>query len=270
MDVSSLSPVIAFPQLHDETTMGVAPVLTYQATFVRGGLFLDVAAQHNIMDGTGLFHSVRLLAEIMRNEQPSPTEVAHGNQDRRSLFRLLAPDEPSLDHSHLLRESLVAPAMNPTIVDCRHSRPAWSFFRVCKADMVTLKAQADRVVHIVISDDPRHAARPSVAKSLTSSPNSHAPWIHDVLSVSLANRVTTTGLRVRGSILLRISALSFLSKRDLLFIEGKQFKVPFAFGIKFAMNLFCICFYLTCDIISRVREVIITSMPSIEEPLEAI
>ncbi|KAB8226755.1 hypothetical protein BDV33DRAFT_227099 [Aspergillus novoparasiticus] len=96
-----LSSRVAFPETYQDTEEDPAPVLDFQANIVRGGLLLDLAAQHNIIDGTGIFQIINLLATALRGDQFPLFQLHEGNRDRRDLVRLLGPDEALLDHSEL-------------------------------------------------------------------------------------------------------------------------------------------------------------------------
>ena len=142
LDGKLLGPVIAFPETYEETKANPARVLVIQANFISGGLLLDVASQHNFIDGGGLFHCVSLLAKLLRGETLSDFEVQQGNRDRRNLIPLLRDDEPMLDHSHLKRPSV-------TTASTVGKRPpaAWHCFRFpsTKVEENKNRANADLV-----------------------------------------------------------------------------------------------------------------------------
>jgi len=143
LDGGILAPVIAFPELYDESKDGPAPVILYQANFIKGGLLLDVAGQHNIIDGGGLLHSLGLLAKLMRGEQLQATELSNGDRDRRTLVQLLSPDESMLDHSHLRREP-VPELSNPVPTTAvKQPEASWCFFRFSAASISGLKSKAN-------------------------------------------------------------------------------------------------------------------------------
>ncbi|RAL11874.1 FAD/NAD(P)-binding domain-containing protein [Aspergillus homomorphus CBS 101889] len=96
-------PRVAFPEPYpdDDDETNPAPVLDFQANWIEGGLALVIAAQHNIIDGNGMFQIVNLLAYSLRHEPFPEQAVREGNIDRRSLIPLLNDDEPMDDHSEL-------------------------------------------------------------------------------------------------------------------------------------------------------------------------
>jgi hypothetical protein len=124
LDGAILAPVPAFPHIYDDAELNPAPVIVLQANVIRGGLLFDIAGQHNIIDGGGLMRVLVLLAKSMRGEPFSAEELEHGNRDRSKLVQLLQPDEPMLDHSHLLREPLgtVQPRVNRPPAQWRYVR----------------------------------------------------------------------------------------------------------------------------------------------------
>jgi hypothetical protein len=106
-DPAVLCPCVAFPQSYQETEDDPAPVLALQANFIKGGLLLDVAAQHNIMPGGGILQFLALLSKVMAGQDISEFEIEQGNLDRRNMVRLLGPDEVSIDLSRFDRPSLL-------------------------------------------------------------------------------------------------------------------------------------------------------------------
>ena len=142
LDGSILGPVKAFPETYQESEADPAPVLVIQANFIKGGLLLDAAAQHNFIDGGGLFHSLRLFAKALRGEPFSPVELEQGNRDRRTIIPLLKSDEPLLDHSHLIcppippSNGVPAPPPNP-------NNAAWYTFRFPASALSSLKDRAN-------------------------------------------------------------------------------------------------------------------------------
>ncbi|KAF9895180.1 hypothetical protein FE257_000082 [Aspergillus nanangensis] len=111
-----------FPEQYHETEDDPAPVMDIQANIIRGGLLLDIAAQHNIVDATGIFQIGNLLAICMRGEQIPKPMILEGNRDRRALISLLGKDEPLLDHS-----DNQGPASFPTLtLDLLRASRWWS------------------------------------------------------------------------------------------------------------------------------------------------
>jgi hypothetical protein len=114
-------------------------VIALQANFVRGGLLLDFAAQHNFIDMSGIEQCYSLLATALRGE-PFPSDaIAQGNMDRRNLVPLLEADEPVLDHGQFVRpgrDNMPPPPAEPD------SPFSWRYFRFSPAKLAALKVMA--------------------------------------------------------------------------------------------------------------------------------
>jgi hypothetical protein len=157
LDGSILATLPAFPQIYSDTELNPAPVFSLQVNIIYGGILLDAAAQHNVIDGGGVFRILDLLAKALRGEPFSDDEKKHGNRDRSNLIPLLLPEEPMLDHSHLLRE----PLSGAQIVT---QRPAarWQFVRIPALKVAALKDTANEDVRdaqgtFVSTNDARSA-----------------------------------------------------------------------------------------------------------------
>ncbi|PYI00386.1 hypothetical protein BO78DRAFT_438970 [Aspergillus sclerotiicarbonarius CBS 121057] len=83
----------AFPIPYPADTQPV-PVLDIQANLLPGGLLLTLAAQHNIIDASGIFQVASLLARLTRGESIPEAEIREANLDRRNLIALYADHEP--------------------------------------------------------------------------------------------------------------------------------------------------------------------------------
>lgn len=139
LDGNILAPRKAFPESYQETEADPAPVMAFQANFIKGGLLLDCAAQHNFVDMSGIEQCFNLLAAALRDEAFSPNAIVQGNRDRRNLVPLLQSDKPSHDHSQFKRpplSELPIPRLEP---DCVFS---WRYFRFSAARLSQLKALA--------------------------------------------------------------------------------------------------------------------------------
>ncbi|RAK97279.1 transferase family protein [Aspergillus ibericus CBS 121593] len=86
----------AFPIPYPEDTDPI-PVLDLQANLLHGGLLLTLAAQHNIIDASGIFQVASLLARLTRGESIPTAEIHEANRDRRNLISLYADHEPLCD-----------------------------------------------------------------------------------------------------------------------------------------------------------------------------
>ncbi|UKZ67822.1 uncharacterized protein TrAtP1_008981 [Trichoderma atroviride] len=156
LDGSLVAPVVAFPQSYEESDLKPAPVISFQANFVKGGLLLDFAAQHNTMDLSGMCQCLHLLAEAMRGDEFSALELEQGNRDRRHVVPLLRPEEPLLDHSHMIR--LPNPSLSSGVPPgpSQHgiiNQPVWNWhtFRFSATSLRALKELASQYT---ASSDP--------------------------------------------------------------------------------------------------------------------
>ncbi|PTU22072.1 hypothetical protein P175DRAFT_0434688 [Aspergillus ochraceoroseus IBT 24754] len=102
----------AFPLTYPQD--GLAPVLEIQASLIQGGLLLDLAAQHNIIDATGIFHMAGLLARLMDSPPGDiqKPEIQLGNCDRRNLIPLLPDQEPLPDSLSVLKPERFPPQLD--------------------------------------------------------------------------------------------------------------------------------------------------------------
>ncbi|OJJ06470.1 hypothetical protein ASPVEDRAFT_32767 [Aspergillus versicolor CBS 583.65] len=151
-DGDALAPVVAFPESYEESDTKPARVFVIQANFIKGGILLDAAAQHNFIDGGGLFQCMQLFATALRGEPFSDQQVQQGNRDRRTLIPLLGPHEPMLDHSHLK-----CPSALTTPIRARHSGrapAAWHFVRLSSTSVSKIKQQANLDLQRENSDTP--------------------------------------------------------------------------------------------------------------------
>ncbi|PKY00459.1 hypothetical protein P168DRAFT_243913 [Aspergillus campestris IBT 28561] len=127
----------AFPERYVESDEDPAPVIEIQANLVEGGLLLNIAAQHNIIDGNGIFQVANLLSTLFRHETIHPLELDEANRDRRVLIPLLGPDEPLLDHSEL-RPPAMRPMIFPSLANFQ-----WACFRFPPVSSTTILTEAN-------------------------------------------------------------------------------------------------------------------------------
>ena len=140
-DPNVLAPCVAFPQSYQESESSPAFVSALQANFIDGGLLLDIATQHNIMDGVATYQMLTLLAKALRGEEFSDVDIEQGNRDRRNMVRLLGPSEPLSDLlSDFCRPSLLEAAGLPS-VPAPHGE--WCFFRFPAQKLAELKSIAN-------------------------------------------------------------------------------------------------------------------------------
>ncbi|KAE8356275.1 transferase family-domain-containing protein [Aspergillus coremiiformis] len=149
-----LSPRKAFPESYQETDDDPAPVLDFQANIIRGGLLLDLAAQHNIIDGTGIFQIINLFATALRGDQFPVFQIHEGNRDRRSLIRLLGPNERLLDHSELKPSVIIKAAPPPELL----APYKWRYYRFPSHAVTKIREMANST--------PEDSEQPTMSVSL--------------------------------------------------------------------------------------------------------
>ena len=133
LDGNILAPRKGLPSSYDKEEEP-APVFIIQANFVKNGLLLTFAAQHNIMDMNGQGHLITLFAKALRGESFTQTELTEGNRDRRNLIPLLGPNDPLRDLSMFIVNADTPPPQ---------PYPAtWVYFRFSREKLNELKAKA--------------------------------------------------------------------------------------------------------------------------------
>ena len=140
-DSHVLAPYRAFPEGYQDSEDDPAPAALFQANFIKGGLLLNLAVQHNLIDGGGLFQLLKLLATAMRGEEFPEKAVQQGNRDRRKIIPLLGEDEKMLDFSHL---RLPPPSQRPPPRDGPRPPAPWCYFRVPAEKAKEIKALATK------------------------------------------------------------------------------------------------------------------------------
>ncbi|KAL9112780.1 MAG: hypothetical protein Q9227_003083 [Pyrenula ochraceoflavens] len=177
LDGSVMGPHRAvFPESYQDSVVDPAWVMKVQASFIQGGLLVDMVAQHNILDLGGIEQCFNLLATAMRGE-PFPVEaIAQANMDRRTVVDLLQQNESLKDHSNFYRPDLTALPPPPREPDSPFS---WCYFRFSADKLAELKNLATQVK----DSDP---SIPPVSSN-------------DVLTAFCWQRVTAIRLRRRGT-----------------------------------------------------------------------
>ncbi|KAI1386653.1 transferase family-domain-containing protein [Hypoxylon trugodes] len=100
IDTEKLTPVPGFPKKFEDSDENPAHVVRLQVSFIRRGVVVDFAFEHNMGDASGHFGFVKLVAIAMRGEDFPPSFHKVASRDRRNIISLLGPNEPMLDHSH--------------------------------------------------------------------------------------------------------------------------------------------------------------------------
>ncbi|EAW07078.1 putative trichothecene biosynthesis acetyltransferase [Aspergillus clavatus NRRL 1] len=180
LDGKVLAPRTAFPESYQESDEEPAPVLVFQVNLVEGGILVDCAAQHNIIDMTGIEQCFVLLATAMRGEAFPLHAIEQGNRDRRSIVPLLRDGKPRLDHSQFKR-TVSSERPDPTVLG-QGSGYFWRYYRFSRSQLAQLKEQAQE----------GFGGLP---------PDSQVPYIstNDALSAFCWKRIGTVRLRRGGA-----------------------------------------------------------------------
>ncbi|EED22649.1 trichothecene 3-O-acetyltransferase, putative [Talaromyces stipitatus ATCC 10500] len=144
LDGAVIGPKNAFPASYEESETDPAPALLIQASFLTGGLVLDFAAQHNMSDGGGVLAMLNVIATALRGQEIPASTIEAANLDRRTVIPLLGPEEPLLDHSHLIRPP--PPAVRRPLP----SLLAWCFFRFSSEKLNAIKTEASNPAHLTV------------------------------------------------------------------------------------------------------------------------
>jgi hypothetical protein len=169
LDGAVIGPKNAFPVSYEDSETDPAPALLIQASFLKGGLILDMAAQHNMSDGGGILAMLNVIATALRGQEITASTIEAANLDRRTVIPLLGPEEPLIDHSHLIRPP--PPAVRPP----PPSPLTWCFFRFSAEKLNAIKTEAS---------DPAHLTVPFISRD-------------DALCAFLWKRITAVRLRRR-------------------------------------------------------------------------
>lgn len=194
LDGSILCPFPGFPLSYEEAKIGPAPPVAIQANFIKGGVLLNFSNQHNVMDATGLFTFIMLIAAAMRGEGLPEKIVEAANLDRRGVIPLLPPGEPMKNHDHLRRPpapALPTPAQTPP----PQARPSykWAYWRIPKTKIAEIKALA--------TPPPPHPSSTSSSPS-DQQPSKNFISTNDALSAFYWSRLAHIRLSLTPSLLL--------------------------------------------------------------------
>ncbi|KAH6658937.1 trichothecene biosynthesis acetyltransferase [Truncatella angustata] len=138
LDGSLLCPLPGFPLSYDVAKIGgAAPVVAVQASFIRGGVIINFSNQHNVMDASGMFVFIMLLAIAMQGKSLPQAYIDQANSDRTKVIPLLEPGEPLRDHSHLLKQVDLPPSVKAPPIPSE-----WAFFRLRQDGIPQIKAAA--------------------------------------------------------------------------------------------------------------------------------
>jgi hypothetical protein len=148
LDGSVLTPWPGLPLPRGLT--GPAPVITLQANFMLGGLFLNMSTHHTVLDGTSFFQLAKLLATVLRGDDISTADLEQANRDRSRVVDLIPRGQPLKDHSHLRRPPGYQFVFPP-------SPPTWCYFKMAVTGLSKLAKTVHDPSRPVTDDDILHA-----------------------------------------------------------------------------------------------------------------
>ncbi|KAJ5092598.1 hypothetical protein NUU61_007468 [Penicillium alfredii] len=136
LDGSLLSAETSLPDSYTETDTSPAPALTLTVSWIRNGLLLNCAAQHNVLDMGGIDQIFGLLATALQGREFGKTAIEINNCDRLTVFPLLGPEEPKCDHGQMRRPSSLNPSLRSPPPP--GPQPAFHHFRFSAAHLADL------------------------------------------------------------------------------------------------------------------------------------
>lgn len=153
LDGQVLCPVPGFPMPYKVDELGDPPVCLVQINFIKGGALVNFSNQHNVMDGTGMFKVITLLASVLNGDPISAETIDQGNRNPATAVPLYGPEEHIRDHSWLKWSGKLPPTNSSP-------RPArWSQLRFSRKAAQKVKAIAsdrngyDPTVPFISSED---------------------------------------------------------------------------------------------------------------------
>lgn len=144
LDESLFAPRMTIPTPEEQKKPW--PVVATQATFIKGGLILTFAAQHNVMDMMGQAAFMRLLSKACNGETPSEQELEIGNRPRTNLFPLLEQDTAHQVHHQIGKKDGRPPETH---------RSSWAYFFFSDQGVSSIKSAANETLSsgFVSADD---------------------------------------------------------------------------------------------------------------------
>jgi hypothetical protein len=155
LDGEILSPKRGFFHMYDPDKE-VMPVFNLQANFIKGGLLLCFAAEHNCLDMNAQGQAIRLFAAAC-GEEPQPfsdVHIAAGNIDATAVFPFLEEGEEPLEHTEMRCPSSLGHAPPTPRADAVAA--PWVICRISRDNIAQLKHEASQNlanVPYVSSDD---------------------------------------------------------------------------------------------------------------------
>ncbi|KAJ4390926.1 hypothetical protein N0V93_004525 [Gnomoniopsis smithogilvyi] len=146
LDGSLLTPPIISSWIAAEQP---APVIIFQASFVKGGLILGTFGNHTQMDCVGMGEITKMMAKIMSGTGLSEDELTLGNQARGHVIPLLGDEyQPSYGPGTELDDVYLKPTSFSTAAGFANidmsSPPRWVYLNFSAENLGRLKDEAAR------------------------------------------------------------------------------------------------------------------------------
>jgi hypothetical protein len=138
----TVAPRMTFPKPDEEELI---PVFAVQVNFIKGGMVLTFAGQHQCMDMTGLGEGIRLLDKACKGEDFTEEEIRVGNLDRRGTIPLIE-DESYKDDEHLAKQ-IPKPKTTTPVAESNDSpsiqEAVWRYFSFSNSSLTEMKKLAN-------------------------------------------------------------------------------------------------------------------------------
>ncbi|KAI4734125.1 hypothetical protein E4T50_15331 [Aureobasidium sp. EXF-12298] len=85
LDGNVICPVPGLSIIYNTEKLGPSPACLITINFIKNGALLTFSNQHNVMDGTGIFQVVAVLASVLNGEETSRDATEQGNRNPSAL-----------------------------------------------------------------------------------------------------------------------------------------------------------------------------------------
>ncbi|KAH8787794.1 hypothetical protein F5883DRAFT_706962 [Diaporthe sp. PMI_573] len=116
LDGKIICPVPGFPMTYKEEEIGPAPACIIQLNFITDGVIVTFSNHLNVMDGTGIFNVVGMIAHLIGGGSLPPQVIKQGNRDPATVIPLYPSDHPIKDQSYL---RVFSPVPTPLPPKCK-------------------------------------------------------------------------------------------------------------------------------------------------------
>lgn len=141
LDGEVLAPLSGLPTSYEGDP---APVFFLQANFINGGLLLNFAGEHSVMDGQGLGEIIRIFDKACHNELFTDEEVLQGNRARDSVIPLFDQTsyKPGPELDHLLVKPRASTSTTSASMNDMPPKCKWAYFHFSSSNLSKLKSIA--------------------------------------------------------------------------------------------------------------------------------